>query len=160
MKQSKRALIMYDPIKIFLESIEEYIVKKYEMKPRRLVVEIDSNNLRNIFEKLLSVFGETGFYLSTIVGTDLIKENKIRVDYYVVLFPLEDIVVLRTYVPREKPVLPSIVDILPGAYAGERETYDLLGVVFEGNKYLKRPFFVPEELVEREVYPLRKDSGV
>ncbi len=151
---------MNDSFEVFLESIEEYIVRKYEIKPMRLVIEVNSRDLRNIFVKLLNVLGDTGFYLSTIVGTDLIKENKIRLDYYIVLLPQENVVVIRTYISREQPIVPSIVDILPGAYAGERETYDLLGVVFEGNKYLKRPFFVPEELVERGVYPLRKDSGV
>ncbi|MEM1833075.1 MAG: NADH-quinone oxidoreductase subunit C [Desulfurococcaceae archaeon] len=44
--------------------------------------------------------------------------------------------------------------------SGECETHDLLGVVFKGNPYLKRGFFVPKDIVDLKEYPLRKDSKV
>ncbi|MEM4663888.1 MAG: NADH-quinone oxidoreductase subunit C [Desulfurococcaceae archaeon] len=53
-----------------------------------------------------------------------------------------------------------MIDIIPGLLAGERETYDLLGVVFNGNPLLKRGFFVATDVAEQGKYPLRKDSGV
>ncbi|RLG90884.1 hydrogenase large subunit, partial [Candidatus Bathyarchaeota archaeon] len=55
----------------------------------------------------------------------------------------------------EKPVVPTITDIIPGAVLYEREVHDLLGVAFEGHPDLS-PLVLPEEWPER-VYPLRKE---
>lgn len=140
--------------------LESYVVKKYPMKPRRIVVEISPHDLRKVISLLKEKLGDEGFYLDTIVGTDYPSENIIQIDYYITLIPDEQVIVLRVKVPREEPVVDSILDLIPGALPGECETHDLLGVVFEGNKYLKRGFFVPVEVTEKDVYPLRKDSGV
>jgi NADH:ubiquinone oxidoreductase subunit C len=53
-----------------------------------------------------------------------------------------------------------VIDIVPGALGGELEAYDLMGVTFEGNNRLRRGFLAPEDMVEKGIYPLRKDSGV
>lgn len=143
-----------------LEVFEKYAVEKGLVKPNRRVFVVSSENVRRVFEELIEKFGYEHFYLSTIVGTDLIEEGKIRLDYYVVLLPEEETVVLRTYLDRNNPVIASLVDIIPGALSGECETHDLLGVVFQGNPFLKRTFFVPRDVAEKNIYPLRKDSGV
>lgn len=36
-------------------------------------------------------------------------------------------------VPRDRPHVPSVADVWPAAEWHERETYDLLGIVFDGN---------------------------
>ena len=41
-------------------------------------------------------------------------------------------------VPREDPVVPSLVDVYPGADFQEREAWDLLGIRFQGHPNLKR----------------------
>ncbi|MGC9011889.1 NADH-quinone oxidoreductase subunit C [Thermogladius sp.] len=117
---------------------------------------MEPSRVRSVFLDLVRERGQEGFYVSTIVGVDLKEEGLIRVDYFVVLLPEEETVVLRTAVPRDNPVLDSIVDIVPGALSGELETYDLLGVVFRGNPYLRRGFFVPSDVAEKGVYPLRR----
>jgi NADH-quinone oxidoreductase subunit C len=126
------------------------------VKPNRRVFTLEPSRVRSVFLDLVRERGQEGFYVSTIVGVDLKEEGLIRVDYFVVLLPEEETVVLRTAVPRDNPVLDSIVDIVPGALSGELETYDLLGVVFRGNPYLKRGFFVPSDVAEKGVYPLRR----
>lgn len=60
---------------------------------------------------------------------------------------------LRTTVPREDPVLPSITGVFRGADWHERETFEMFGVVFEGHPDL-RPLLLPEGF---EGHPLRKD---
>ncbi len=140
--------------------IGKYLIQEGVVKPNRPIFLFKSEEIRNIFNELLNLLGPEGFYVSTIVGTDLLKEKKIRLDYYLVILPEEETIVLRTYLPRDEPVIDSIVDLCPGALGGECEVYDLLGVVFKGNKALRRGFYVPQDLVEKGVFPLRKDSGV
>ncbi|MEM0004642.1 MAG: NADH-quinone oxidoreductase subunit C [Desulfurococcaceae archaeon] len=143
-----------------LRLVEGFALEKGVLKPNRKLFIVKPEDVRKIFESLVEKTGYEGFYLSTITGTDLKDENKVSLDYYIVLLPEEETIVIRTYLPRENPVVESIIDIVPGALAGECETYDLLGVLFRGNPFLKRGFFTPTELAEKNVYPLRKDSGV
>lgn len=140
--------------------IEKFAVEKGVIKPNRRLFTVKPEDVKNLFLELLSKYGYEGFYLSTIVGTDVPGESKIRLDYYVVLLPEEVTVVIRTYLDRRNPVIDSLVDIIPGALSGECETHDMLGVVFKGNPLLKRGFFVAKDIAEKGIYPLRKDSGV
>ncbi|OYT38466.1 MAG: NADH-quinone oxidoreductase subunit D [Desulfurococcales archaeon ex4484_58] len=143
-----------------LNALKKYFVEEYIIKPNRRVYVFKSEDLKALFQDLIKVFGYENFYVATIVGTDLISEGKIRLDYYVNLLPDEVTVVFRTYLPRENPTIDSLIDIIPGVLSGECETYDLVGVVFRGNEFLKRGFFVPKEFVEQKIYPLRKDVKV
>lgn len=143
-----------------LHFISEYILETQIVKPDWKVYVFKREDLRKIFEKLIENLGPSSFYISTIIGTDLKDEGKIRLDYYVVFLPKEETIVFRTFLPRDDPTIDSLIDMFPGALSGECETYDLLGVVFKGNSFLRRGFFVPHEIVEADKYPLRKDSGV
>lgn len=131
-----------------------------EVKPHRPIYVFESGKIRELFTKLIDLAGAEGFYVSTIVGTDLMKDRKVRLDYYVVFLPEEETIVFRTFLPRENPEIDSLLDIIPGVLSGECETYDLLGVVFKGNPALKRGFFVPKDVYEKGIYPLRKDAKV
>ena len=62
-------------------------------------------------------------------------------------------VALKVRVPREKPEVPTVMDIWTGADWHERETWDLMGVVFTGRKELAR-ILLPEDWPG---HPLRKD---
>jgi NADH-quinone oxidoreductase subunit C len=55
--------------------------------------------------------------------------------------------------PREEPRVPSISFLWPGAEWLEREAYDMFGIVFEGNRDLRR-IYMPADY---ESFPLRKD---
>jgi NADH-quinone oxidoreductase subunit C len=62
-------------------------------------------------------------------------------------------VAIKVRLPREKPEVPTVMDIWTGADWHERETYDLLGIVFTGRKELPR-ILLPEDWPG---HPLRKD---
>lgn len=143
-----------------LEGLKEYFIEEFFVKPNRKVFVFKPENVRELFQGLIKVFGSENFYVSTIVGTDLIDENKIRLDYFVVLLPDEVTVAFRTFLPRDNPVIDSVVDLVPGVLSGECETHDLVGVIFRGNPHLKRGFFVYKDLAEKGIYPLRKDVKV
>lgn len=143
-----------------LKLIENLVIEKGFIKPGRKMFVITPENVKKVFNILIEKAGYESFYLSTLIGTDLKEEGRIRLDYYIVLLPEEETIVIRTYIPRANPEIESIIDIVPGALAGECETHDLLGVIFRGNPFLKRGFFTPSDVAEKETYPLRKDSGV
>jgi NADH-quinone oxidoreductase subunit C len=62
-------------------------------------------------------------------------------------------VLLRTALPREAPVVASVIEIFPGAGWHERETYEMFGVRFDGHAHLV-PLLLPPEF---EGHPLRKE---
>lgn len=55
--------------------------------------------------------------------------------------------------PREDPRVPSLTGLWPGAEWMERECYDMFGIVFEGNRDLRR-IYMPADYTS---FPLRKD---
>lgn len=54
---------------------------------------------------------------------------------------------------RNKPRVPSVTFLWKGAEWMEREAYDMFGIVFEGNRDLRRIYMPPDY----ESFPLRKD---
>jgi len=62
-------------------------------------------------------------------------------------------VALKVRVPRDDARVPTVCDIWTGADWHERETYDLMGVVFTGRTDLRR-ILLPEDWPG---HPLRKD---
>ena len=55
--------------------------------------------------------------------------------------------------PRDDPRIPSLTGLWPGAEWMERETYDMFGIIFEGNRDLRRIYMPPDYTS----FPLRKD---
>ncbi|MEC4813972.1 MAG: NAD(P)H-quinone oxidoreductase subunit J [Scytonema sp. PMC 1069.18] len=60
---------------------------------------------------------------------------------------------LKVFLPRENPCVPSVYWIWKTADWQERESYDMLGIFYEGHPNLKR-ILMPEDWVG---WPLRKD---
>jgi NADH-quinone oxidoreductase subunit C len=56
-------------------------------------------------------------------------------------------------IPRDEPRVPSITFLWKGAEWMEREAYDMFGLVFEGNRDLRR-IYLPDDFGS---FPLRKD---
>ncbi len=55
--------------------------------------------------------------------------------------------------PRDDPRVPSITFLWRGAEWAEREAYDMFGIIFEGNRDLRRIYMPPDY----SSFPLRKD---
>ena len=62
-------------------------------------------------------------------------------------------VALKVRVPRDEPLVPTVMDIWTGADWHERETWDLVGVRFTGRRELRR-ILLPDDWPG---HPLRKD---
>ena len=61
--------------------------------------------------------------------------------------------VIAAGLPREDPRVPSVTFLWKGAEWAEREAYDMFGIIFEGNRDLRR-IYMPPDYVS---FPLRKD---
>jgi NADH-quinone oxidoreductase subunit C/D len=77
-------------------------------------------------------------YLSSVTGVDYLPEGKMEVVYHAYRSTGGPALVFKVQVPRDNPVVPSLVSIYPGANFQEREAWDLLGIRFEGHPNLKR----------------------
>ncbi len=55
--------------------------------------------------------------------------------------------------PREDPRIATLTGLWPGAEWMEREAYDMFGIIFEGNRDLRRIYMPPDYAS----FPLRKD---
>ncbi|MCC6551644.1 MAG: NADH-quinone oxidoreductase subunit C [Polyangiaceae bacterium] len=97
---------------------------------------------------------ELGFdYLECITGVDYPDTQKIVVVYHVYSYDRKQRVVLKAFLDREDPAMPTVVNVWSAANWQERECFDLLGVLFEGHPDLRR-LLMPDDW---EGHPLRKD---
>lgn len=89
-------------------------------------------------------------HLSLITAIDW--RDRWELVYHVVKYG-SPLVVLRTVLPYDDPSVESVASVWPAAVWHERETFDLMGVVFRDNPDLRR-ILMPEDYDE---HPLRKE---
>ena len=90
-------------------------------------------------------------FLSSISGVD--SGDKIAVVYHLFSYSKKHRFVVKVYLGRDKPEVPSVTDIWAGANWHERETHEFFGIKFEGHPYLV-PLLLPEDA---DFHPLLKD---
>lgn len=69
-------------------------------------------------------------------------------------FDTEKIETIKVVLPKEKPVIQSIMFIFPSAELYEREIHDFFDIEFEGNLNLHEKLFLPDDWKGKP--PLRK----
>lgn len=92
-------------------------------------------------------------FLECLTGVDFPDIQKIVVVYHLYSYPKKERVVLKVFLDREDPAMPTLVNVWSAANWHERECFDLLGVLFEGHPDLRR-LLLPDDW---EGHPLRKD---
>lgn len=118
-------------------------------RPRRMFMTINKTDFRKSMKKLVD---SEGFkHLSAITGIDV--GSKIEVIYHLTRGDL--VLSLKVKTSKKNPVLPSIVNLIPGAVLYEREVHELFGVTFEGNPDLS-PLLLPDKWPS-DIYPMRKE---
>ena len=111
-------------------------------------------NPDNLIEVATYIRDELGYdYLSSVTGVDYLPEGKMEVVYHTFKTTGGSAFVFKTQAPRDNAVVPSLVPVWPGADLQERETWDLLGIKFEGHPDLRRVLLWEGF----EGHPLRKD---
>lgn len=112
---------------------------------------VGSENLLALMETLRDEYGYD--FLSSVTGVDYLSEEKMEVVYHLFKSTGGAILEIKVQIPRSDPVIPSLIDLYPGADFQEREAWDLLGIRFEGHPDLKR-ILMWEGFAG---HPLRKD---
>lgn len=91
--------------------------------------------------------------LSNITAVDYLAEGVIELVYHFVNVEGGPPLAVKTRVPRDNAVVPSIASWWPGANLQEREAFDLFGVQFPGHPDLRRVYMWDTF----EGHPMRKD---
>ena len=79
--------------------------------------------------------------------------DRYSVVYHLYSFKERHRLVLKAYVAKDKPHLPSVQSVWRAADWHEREAFDLMGISFEGHPDMRR-ILLPEDWAG---HPLRKD---
>lgn len=90
-------------------------------------------------------------YLSSLHGTDFETHMEVYIHFY--SFKEKQSLAIRVKADRDEPRVASVTPIWSGANWPERESYDLLGIHFEGHPNMTR-ILLSDDWVG---YPLRKD---
>ncbi len=134
-------------------------VKIVYIKPLRIKVETSPSGIVEVATYLRDSMGFE--HAESASGTDYPKEKQIEVNYHLGSYTRDDllahIMVLTTRANRDDPRLPSLVRVFPSVEYHERETFEMLGVYFEGHPRMER-FLLPEDWAD--IPPLRKDFRI
>jgi membrane-bound hydrogenase subunit beta len=138
-----------DIIKFLEEQMDGVVTHVVSPRERRIFAETEPENL----VKVVQALKDWGFVnLGNIIGLDL-------TDRFEVIYQLYDrqglVLNLKTFTPRDNPVVPSVAHIFPGVFLYERELMDLFGIQVEGTPPGRR-YPLPENWPAGQ-YPLRKD---
>jgi NADH:ubiquinone oxidoreductase subunit C len=127
------------------------------VRERRVKVTVAPEQIKGVALFVRDVLGFD--HLNVVGGTDYMQQKEFEVVYFVgsISEPgQQDLVVqLAERVKREdSPKVPSLTEVWGGAEYHERETFEMLGIVFEGHPDLRR-LLLPEDW--NDIPPLRKD---
>jgi NADH:ubiquinone oxidoreductase subunit C len=130
-------------------------VKVDYAKPRRLKVTVPVELVREV---ALFARDELHFdHIGTVSGTDYMSKGEFEVIYFVGSTDPDQqelVIEIAERVKRVEPLVPSLVEVWPGAEFHERETFEMLGVRFQGHPDM-RGILLPEDW--DDIPPLRKD---
>jgi formate hydrogenlyase subunit 5 len=125
-----------------------------QVQPQQLgkaAVIADPSTHRDVLKALLKADEKTA--VIAITGIDLGATLGV---FYHIRTSKSGIITIKVEVPKEKPRIKTIDDLMPGAAFDEMEVTDLLGVVFEGHPSPSR-LVLPDNWPDG-VFPLRKDA--
>lgn len=142
------------PVLVRLREFDPEAVEEAREFRGEVTLYIRKGRLRSICEILRDAPGLNFKYLSDVTAVDLYpNEPRFEVVYHLLALDTFRRLRLKVRLPGDDPRVDSVVPVWPGANAFERETFDLLGIRFEGHPNLSR-ILLPEEW---EGHPLRKD---
>lgn len=134
-------------------------VKIAYIRPLRIKIAVEPANIVEVATYLRDSMGFD--HAESASGTDYPKDKQIEVDYHLGSYTRDDllahIMVLSTRTGRDDARVPSLINVYRSVEYHERETYEMLGVYFDGHPRMER-FLLPEDWAD--IPPLRKDFRI
>jgi NADH:ubiquinone oxidoreductase subunit C len=129
------------------------------IKPLRMKIAISPADIVAIALYLRDTLGFD--HAESVAGTDYPKDNQIEVIYHLGSYGVPglegQIMSVTTRTSRDGATLPSLTKIFRSVEYHERETFEMLGVFFEGHPRNER-FLLPEDWAD--IPPLRKEFRI
>jgi NADH-quinone oxidoreductase subunit C len=129
------------------------------IKPYRIKVAVEPSNIIKVATFLRDNLGFD--HAESVAGTDYPKEDQIEVIYHLGSYSREDlagqVLSIATRTNRDDARLPTLINIYKSVEYHERETFEMLGVYFEGHPRNER-FLLPEDWAD--IPPLRKEFRI
>jgi len=134
-------------------------VKVVFIKPLRIKIMVEPTNINEV---ATFVRDKMGFdHAESVSGTDYPKDGQIEVIYHLGSYSREDlsahILSLTSRTSRDDARLPTLINVFKSVEYHERETFEMLGVYFDGHPRNDR-FLLPEDWAD--IPPLRKDFRI
>ena len=134
-------------------------VKILFIRPLRIKILADPSNVVEVATYLRDVLGYD--HAESAGGTDYPKDNQIEMIYHLGSYGREDlaaqILMLSVRTNRDDARLPTLINVFKSVEYHERETFEMLGVYFEGHPRNDR-FLLPEDWADMP--PLRKEFRI
>jgi len=150
----------YRPIMLSSQEIADRLTQRFgplihdsivqDKHPR---VHIDAKVWRDLAEYLKGDSDLAFDWLACLGGVDYVADEKMAVVVDLLSTVHGHRFAVKVYVPRNDPKVPSVTDLWPAANWHERETFDLMGIVFEGHPDPRRILLADDW----HGHPLRKD---
>ena len=135
------------------------IIEVIYVRPSRMKISVPPQDILRVATFIKENFSFD--HAESVSGTDYPKENKIEIIYHLSSYTDESIIskilALSSRVNRDEPQIPTLINIFKSVEYHERETYEMLGVYFEGHPRMER-FLLPEDWAD--IPPLRKDFRI
>ena len=93
------------------------------------------------------------FMLADAAAVDYGLGERFEVVYHLFSWKHPGWLRIRADVDRDDPRIPTITDLWEGAMFHEREMYDMMGIIFDGNRDLRRIYMSPDY----RSFPQRRD---
>lgn len=150
----------------FEKGLADQIKKKFGesvsivfIRPRRIKIQTEPRDIVEVATFLRDSMGYD--HAESAGGTDYPKENQMEMVYHLGSYSREDlashILYLATRTSRDDPRLPTLINVYKSVEYHERETFEMLGIYFEGHPRNDR-FLLPEDWAD--IPPLRKDFRI
>ncbi|MDQ4035885.1 MAG: NADH-quinone oxidoreductase subunit C [Chloroflexota bacterium] len=115
--------------------------------------QVDADRAHDVLRTLRNDEDLAYFMLADAAAVDYGPGERFEVVYHLFSWKHPGWLRIRAHVDRADPRIASVTDLWEGAMFHEREAYDMFGIVFEGNRDLRRIYMSPDY----RSFPLRKD---
>ena len=139
-------------LKVLKDKFGSSIVSSESPAASRLFVDIKVDKVKDISNEIVALGGR---YLVGIGHDNIARDGNIGMIHTFGFDKENSILLLRTAVPGDNPVMDSITNDIPGAGWSEREFIDLLGMKFTGHPKPKK--LITADDWPTDIYPLRKE---